>query len=105
MPPELWEEAAALARELGLHPVKGELGLNYQSLKRRLGAEEPTTSDAGSRVEFVELSGAQLLGGSVVAGPILEISDASGVRLTLRLAPGSAVDVGRLLEAFRGRAA
>jgi hypothetical protein len=107
MPAPLWDEAVALARELGVHPVKAALGLNYESLKTRL--DEATShghgAQSGAGVDFVELSGAQLLGLPVAAGPVVELSDASGGRLTMRLAAGSALDVAQLVAAFRGRQA
>ena len=40
MPAAFWDEAATLARELGLHPVKSTLGLNYESLRRRVNEED-----------------------------------------------------------------
>ena len=55
--------------------------------------------------EFVELSGAQLLGLPVAVGPVIELSDGNGVRLTVRFAPGSTLDIAQLVEAFRGRRA
>jgi hypothetical protein len=36
---------------------------------------------------------------------VVEIADAHGVRLTIRLDAGTPVDVARLVEAFRGRPA
>jgi hypothetical protein len=106
MPARLWDEATALARELGVYPVKRALGLNYESLKRRVGSGRPGRGRAEADASgFVELSGAQLLGLPVATGPMIEVSDGNGVRLTVRLASGSALDVARLVEAFRGRPA
>lgn len=94
MPAVLWDEAVSLARHLGAHPVKAALGLNYESLRQRLESSQPKPG-------FVELSGAQLLG-SAGTGPVVEISDERGMRLTVRLAPGSELDLASLVEAFRG---
>lgn len=107
MPSALWDEAAALARELGLHPVKSALGLNYASLRRRVneGAACVSGARASTGGSFVELSGAQLLELPVLATPVVELSDANGTRLTVRLAAGSALDVARLVAAFRWRQA
>jgi hypothetical protein len=96
MPAHLWEEAVALARQLGVHPVKAALRLNYESLRQRLERAGAASAD------FVELTGAQLLE-SPTAGPVVEISDPGGHRLTVRLPPGAVLDVARLVEAFRGR--
>jgi hypothetical protein len=106
MPSQLWMEAAALARELGVNPVRSVLGLNYESLKRHLGDEGVASRgpSEASMAKFVELSGAQVLG-SPSAGPVVELRDASGIRVTVRLAAGSTLEVAELVEAFRGRRA
>ncbi len=105
MPAALWDEATALARELGVHPVKSALGLNHESLRKRL--DEATSRERGAQAsadgDFVELTGAQLLGLPAAPGPVVEFSDASGARLTVRLAAGSALDVAQLVAAFRGQ--
>jgi len=104
MAAHLWDEAVALARQLGVNPVKAALGLNYESLKDRVALAEqgaatgPRTAPPAATT-FVELSGAELLG-PVAASPVVELSDAHGLRLTVRLAPGSGLDVARLVEAF-----
>ena len=105
MPAELWDEAAALAQELGVHPVQRALRLNYESLRRRVEEGTFTRGSAEAAGEFVELSGAQLLGLPVAAGPVIELCDGNGVRLTVRLQAGSTLDVAQLVEAFRGRRA
>jgi len=103
MPSQLWREAAALASELGVNPVRSALGLNYESLKRQLGDGGVASRGASeaSMAKFVELSGAQVLG-SPSAGPVVEICDASGTRVTVRLAAGSTLEVAELVEALRG---
>lgn len=104
MPESLWTEATALARELGVYRVSRALRLNYESLRRRVGRKGRGGGAAGTKAgEFVELSGAQLLG--LPAGPVVELFDEGNVRLTVRLASGSALDVVRLVEVFRGRPA
>lgn len=105
MPAELWGEAAALARELGTYPVQRALGLNYESLRQRAEEETAPRGDGVARGggEFVELRGTQLFGPPLAAGPVVELSDGNGVRLTVRLAAGSALDVAALVGAFRGR--
>ena len=106
MPSRLWREATALARELGINPVSSALGLNYESLKRHVRDAGDASTEAGQApiARFVELSGAQVLGLPSAAGPVVELCDASGTRLTIRLAAGSALEVGELVEAFRRRA-
>jgi hypothetical protein len=53
----------------------------------------------------VELTGADLLGGSVVPGTVVELSDAAGTRLAIHLARKVEVDVASLVAAFRQRGA
>ena len=104
MPARLWGEASLLAREFGVHRVKCALGLNYESLKKRVGevcAERG--GGAAKAASFVELSGAHLLGPA--SGAVVEVSDADGGRLTVRLATGSELDLAGLVEAFRRRRA
>jgi hypothetical protein len=111
MPARLWDEAALLARELGVHRIKCALGLNYESLKRRALAcasrasrEEVDVARgtaATRRARFVELRGAQILDTS--NGPVVEVCAADGCRLTVRLEAGIAVDVAGLVAAFRWR--
>ena len=103
MPERLWGEASLLARELGVHRVKCALGLNYESLKRRVGKVGERGSAGAKAPSFVELSGAQLLGPA--GGTVVEVSAADGGRLTVRLGTGSELDVAGLVEAFRRRRA
>ena len=79
------------------------LGLNYESLKKRLlEANSREHAQVSADGAFVELTGAQLLGPEI-SGTVVEVSDAVGGRLTVRLGAGSALDVARLVVAFRGR--
>jgi len=105
MPAELWDEAAELARELGVRPVQRALRLNHESLRRRVEAEALSRGSAEAAGEFVELSAAQLLGLPVAGGPVIELCDGNGVRLTVWLGAGSTLDTAGLVEAFRGRRA
>ena len=101
MPAVLWDEAVALGRRGQTYRVSRVLGVNYESLRRRIAeTSEPVIGDA-AKDGFVELSGAQLLAGA--AGPVVELADASGGRLTVRLATGTPVDVTGLVEAFGRR--
>ena len=102
MPERLWDEASLLARELGVHRVKCALGLNYESLKRRVGRVREHGSGATKASGFVELNGAQLLGPG--SGALVEVAAADGGRLTVQLGTGIALDVAGLVEAFRRRA-
>jgi hypothetical protein len=108
MPPELWAEAVALAGRHGAYPVAHAARVNLDGLKRRIA--EAAAAGAGTKAApsnaFVELTGAQLLGGPApTAGTVVELSDASGTRLAIRLAREAVVDVAGLIAAFRQRRA
>ncbi|MEI8166945.1 MAG: hypothetical protein WCG26_11215 [Chloroflexales bacterium] len=106
MPGELWNEAALLARRLGVCPVSRSVGISYNSLQQRVSFADGNAQSVNNAMlsgGFVELSGAQLLGPAMAAGPVIELSDNSGIRLTVRLAPGSAVDIVRMVETFQRR--
>ena len=49
---------------------------------------------------FVEFSGAQLM--DAPRGTVVELADATGVRLTIRLAAGQPLDVAAVVAVFRG---
>ena len=106
MPAKLWDEAVSLARNGGTYPIARALGIDYGSLARRV-AEARRGGDGGaaSASAFVELSGAELLGASAPAGPVVEMSDGDGVRLVIRLGPGTELDVAELVHRFRQRRA
>ena len=58
------------------------------------------------RPTFVELGGDCVTdGGTVQAGPVVEVTHPDGGRLVMRLAPGSPVDAIGLLQSFLGRRA
>jgi hypothetical protein len=100
MPPELWIAATELARELGVYRVARELGVGYESLKDHAEAE----GEHGARQAeaFVELGGASLFSAAPAAvRSEVELSDASGTKMVIRLAADQAVDVAALLAAFR----
>lgn len=102
MPSRLWNEASLLARELGVHRIKCALGLNYESLKKRVEDVGTRGGACGQAPGFVELSGPPLLGPA--SGVVVEVSDGDGGRLTVQLGTGSELDVAVLVEAFRRRA-
>jgi hypothetical protein len=83
MPEELWQAAAAVAREHGEYATAKRLRLNYGALRARNGKgkrDKPVPTAAAS---FVELRPALSVEPDVAAGPILELADALGHRLTI----------------------
>ena len=77
---------------MGASKASSALGVSYESLRR----------NAGKRASgaFVEFSGAQLL--EATAGGVVELSDAAGMRLTIKLGGAMALDVAAVVAAFRG---
>jgi hypothetical protein len=106
MPAGLWSGAVALAQSEGAYAIARALRLNFEGLKRRMAeaAAGRTPVAAGSRA-FVEWSGAQIMGTSSSVGTVVEVVDAAGNRLMVRLAPDAEVDVVRLISAFQHRGA
>lgn len=98
MPPELWAEAEAVARKHGLYATARGAGVDYGTLAKRLTAEPAGKAEA---VAFVEWSGAELLGGAP-RGAVIEMSDASGRHVAVRLSGGEALDVVGIVAAFCG---
>lgn len=107
MPAELWSEAADLAHVHGAYPVAHALRISFDGLKRRIAEATRGSKAIAERPRaFVEMTGAELLGGPMVPGTVLELCDASGTRLLLHLARVMEVDVASLVgAAFRQRRA
>jgi hypothetical protein len=117
MPEELWKEATAAARKLGVSQVVRALRVNAAGLRRRVMASrqgQPAGSRKSPRVQqplpaarrpdFVELSG---FGASspvaTEADAVLEVVVPDGTRLTIRGQRGLA-NLVALVHALRGRA-
>jgi hypothetical protein len=100
MPAELWTAATELARELGAYRVAREAGVGYPSLRARLGdAAEKGRPRADA---FVEIDTGALFASppATVRGEV-ELSDASGMKVVIRLGAGESVDLAGVLGAFR----
>ena len=99
MPGELWQAAVELARAHGAYRIARALGLSYQRLQGRLavvsGDEQSADGAAATPHGFVELS-ARLL--PAAEQNVVELSDASGRRLVIRL--GGQADVPAMIAAF-----
>jgi hypothetical protein len=89
MPAELWQEAGAAARRMGVFCVSRALGLNYQTLKRRACLEESSPSKVVSHPRFIEVAGFAPFNGVAGGDAILEVVSTDGVRLTVRLKDSS----------------
>ncbi len=102
MPEALWAAAVALTRERDIYPVARALKVDYTSLKlRALQAElDRQTGAAASEAGFVEISTAQIFGAHEPVESVVELSDANGARMTIRMPASRAVDLVGLSDAF-----
>ena len=103
LPAEVWEQAATLARTLGVSRVSRTLRLSFHKLQRRVRLPTPRPSGPPAPAEFMELpslAGLDQGGG----GCVVELCDGGQARMTVRLSGESSALLG-LAEAFwrRGR--
>jgi hypothetical protein len=103
MPAGLWAEAVRLARRHGVYAIARALSVHYGALRQRVAAPPAPPPDAAGG--FVELRGAQFLGATAAAGPVVEVDDGAGARLTIRLAADAALDVAGVVAGFCRRRA
>jgi hypothetical protein len=99
MPPELWEETIALAREYGFSPVAHALSLNCASIKQRLAS--PTAIDktpVACQASFVELPVRPMPPNENSTSLTVTLSDAAGNKMELRWHDASTVDITGLLK-------
>ena len=102
MPEELWARATRLAQSLGVWRVARDLGLCYESLKRRV--EERASHREAGAVRFVEVRGSELMNVASSDGTVVELQATDGMRMTVRLGGGAQVDMMALVAAFRQHA-
>lgn len=110
MPEPLWDEAVALAQAHGVYRISQALRLSYDSLNVRVARApktRPKSARSGSsQVDtsgFVELRAAAPVTAMPPAGAEVEVLDADGTKLTIRLAAGSDLDISALMSAFQSR--
>jgi hypothetical protein len=98
IPEAIWEAAAALAAEHGLHRVAKALGLNYPDLKRRV----QTVAATGHAEKMLPLTFVEFTGGpSWPAAPcVVEVENRAGVKMKISLREPSGADLAALIQAF-----
>ncbi|HEX7500543.1 MAG TPA: hypothetical protein VF524_09605 [Polyangia bacterium] len=102
MPEELWARATRLAQSLGVWRVARDLGLCYESLKRRV--EEKASRKETGAVRFVEVRGSDLMDVASRHDTVVEVHATDGTLMTVRLGGGAQVDMMALVAAFRRHA-
>jgi hypothetical protein len=104
MPEDLWAAAVCLARSHGIAPIARALRLDYGSLKKRVGRSPGGGSGNTDRVSpFVEMDPRHLVPEREPHGGVVELVDADGTKLVVRLSGRESLDVPALVEAFRRR--
>ena len=96
IPEELWREAAQLACAHGINRIAKAMRLDYYALKKHAAA----AAESGEHVpEFVEV----LPGGMPALQPecTIELEEAGGAKMRIRLQGGDLPDVAELTRAFR----
>jgi hypothetical protein len=107
MPADLWADAVALARDAG-QPcrIARMVGIDAGSLTRRGAPARRGRSERDrAPARFIELQGAQWPGAPAAAGSVVEVTNAEGARLTVRMGVGEGLDVAAVVRSFcEGRA-
>lgn len=99
MPEDLWIQATKLADAHGVWRTARELGLCYESLKRRV--EEKASRKQAGAVRFVEVRAAELMDQTSSNDTVVELHATDGTRMTVRLGSGAQVDLQTLVASFR----
>jgi hypothetical protein len=97
IPEKLWKAAARLARIHGLSRTATALKLAYYDLQRRVSGAGRQRRRALRPAPFVQLAPPSWSAGAAESGT-LELTLASGGRLTLRLPNASAKELGPLVQ-------
>jgi hypothetical protein len=114
MPEKLWALAAALGRAQGVYRTSQDLGISYDRLRVRVEQSGHGIASRGGRPrvrkaavklqpKFVELNAMPTPVAAIGSdSTLVEVEDAAGSKLTIRLGDTSPVDVSSVLAAFRG---
>lgn len=86
MAEELWRPAVQMAKQLGVWRVARELGLSYESLRRRVEEKDSRTE---ATMGFVEVRGAEHMAEMTTDGTVIELSATDGTRLVVCLGRGA----------------
>lgn len=102
MPEELWASAVVLAKGDSVYRAARALGLNYATLKWQaaVAAADERQRPSGS-VGFVELLAPRPDEVAAASGTVVELSDADGATMTIRVPSSGGLDVSALVRAFR----
>ena len=99
IPPQLWKAAVRCAAQCGLNRTVLALGLDYNSLKKRVTAEHPAPIAPAT---FVELLPASRNG---VAECVVEVERPGGAKLRIELRGAGIPDLADLARRFAAEGA
>ena len=100
IPRPLWANAVKLAESYGIHPTAKALGLDYNSLKKRLESASPSAVAASAEAaRFVELAAPTSAG---MPECILELEDVEGTKMRLHFKGIEAPDLAALSRSLWG---
>jgi hypothetical protein len=100
MPESLWEAATELAKEFGVSPVQRVLRVDYRGLEyRATGIDKSKSAKTPSplKARFVELTP---LSSPRRAEHTIELEDAAGRKMTVKICGGSLTELLPLAQAF-----
>jgi len=97
MPESFWEPATQLAKEYGLAPVQGILRIDYRDLQRRVSGVRLPPPPKKPMARFVELP---VLAPARRCEHTVELEDAGGRRMSIKLSGGSLAELAPLIQAF-----
>lgn len=103
IPERLWKRIIDVARTDGIWVTAKAARIKHGKIKERLaraerGRKRRRAANNEPRHGFVEVDAAPPVGDAM--GAVIEVDNA-GARLTVRLGPGTSVDVAQLVSAFR----
>jgi 2-hydroxychromene-2-carboxylate isomerase len=100
IPRPLWANAVKLAESYGIHPTAKALGLDYNSLKKRLESASQSAVPASAKAAtFVELAAPA---GRGMPECILELEDVEGAKMRLHFKGIEAPDLAALSRSLWG---
>jgi len=102
MPADLWKEAAALARAHGIYAIAHALPVSYAALKEKVGPDGIKQRPKSGAPRFIELPRGAAVFGVAPTDTVVEITNAAGDKLAIRLGPQTQFDVSGLAVAFIG---
>jgi hypothetical protein len=104
MPASLWDAAVALAEIHGIYAIARAIHVDFGALKQRVRAQaKPRAGQSEPAAQFIEVDPTRLPSMFEPTGMVVEVWARDGTKLVIRLSPRDALDVGSLVEKFRGR--